>query len=208
MKKLLFIGNSHTYVEDLPWLFQCVCKQKNTEVQVFMITYPGVDWNWHLNNHCTMSNIKFGGYDFVVMQQKSHPFDGAETLLNQGKQLFYAVESANAKAVFTSTWSEKNNPKGQDIIDNAFFQLHKNCKGSIIAKCGSGWHVLRDRIDLYAEDGEHQNQKGAYLNACILAKSIFDINPLALPKQLFFDNKFINISEADIKMLQEAASNV
>lgn len=208
MNKLLFIGNSHTYYKNLPWIFKAVCKQKNIDVQIFMITSPGVDWNWHLNNHCTLLNIKFGGYDFVVMQQKSHPFDSVESLICQGIQLFDAVNSSNAKAVFTATWSEKNNPEGQKIINDAFRQLQENCRGSIIAKCGSGWHELRDKIDLYEGDGEHQNLKGAYLNACILAKTIFSIAPLTLPKQLFFNNEFIDISETDIKILQEVASNI
>lgn len=208
MYKLLFVGNSHTFFHSLPWLFQAVCKQKNIDTQIFMITFPGVDWAWHLNNWCTLQNIKFGGYDFVVMQQKSHPFDGADLLIQQGKQLFAEVNSAKAKAIFTETWSEKNNPEGQKIISDAFIRLQEECKGSCIAKCGSGWHIMRDKMDLYESDGEHQNIKGAYLNACILAKTIFDVDPRTLPKQLVFENKCIDISESGISALQEAASSI
>lgn len=122
--------------------------------------------------------------------------------------MFFEVDSTSAKAVFTATWSEKNNPEGQKIIDNAFIQLQRYCPGSIIAKCGAAWHLLRNKIDLYAEDGGHQNLRGAYLNACILAKTLFEIEPSTLPKQLIFENKIIDISEADLKILQEAASNI
>ena len=208
MKKILFLGNSHTYFENLPWLFQAVCMQKGVDVDVFMITFPGVEWNWHLKNLCTIPNIKNNGYDFVVMQQKSHPFDGAEALIEQGMPLYNAVKSANSKPVFTATWSEKINPDGQKIIDDAFLQLHEKCADSLIAKCGTAWHLLRDKMDLYADDGEHQNHKGAYLNACILAKTMFDIDPMTLPKQLFFDNKYIDLSESDFAILQKTATEI
>jgi len=70
VEKILFPGNSHTYFENLPWLFRTVCMQKAIDVDVLMITFPGVDWNWHLKNLCTILNIKYNRYDFVVMQQK------------------------------------------------------------------------------------------------------------------------------------------
>lgn len=63
-------------------------------------------------------------------------------------------------------------------------------------------------MDLYADDGEHQNLKGAYVNACILTKTMFDIDPTTLPKQLFFSNKYIDLSESDFAILQKTATEI
>jgi hypothetical protein len=203
---VLFIGNSHTFVENLPWLFADVCHQAGKTVRPVMLTYPGVDWQWHLNSVCALPNIRFGGYDYVVIQQKSHPFDGAEPLLEQGLALVKAIQEADAVAVLTNTWSEKRNPGGQKTIDDAFAALHAACPGSLLARCGPAWHRLRGVLDLYYEDGEHQNSRGAYLNACVLAKTIFGIDPMTLPATIDTETLSMKLTEAEIRLLQKTAA--
>jgi hypothetical protein len=205
-KHVLFVGNSHTFVENLPWLFTDICKQAGLDVHAAMLTYPGVGWRWHLSSYCALPNIRFGGYDYVVLQQKSHPFDGAEALIEQGMELIKAITEANAVAVLMNTWSEKNNPDGQRIIDDAFDALHELCPGSLVAKCGPAWHKLRGSVDLYFEDGEHQNARGAYLNACILAKTIFNVDPLKLPVRIESDALSIRLTTDEIHFLQRTAA--
>jgi hypothetical protein len=56
-----------------------------------MVAYPGVDWQWHLSSGCALANIRFGGYDYVVLQQRSHPFDGDDAFIKQGLELFKVV---------------------------------------------------------------------------------------------------------------------
>ncbi len=204
--RILFIGNSHTFFENLPWLFRDVVGQAGIETHVVMLTYPGCDWRWHLSSHCALPNIRFGGYDYVVLQQKSHPFDGSDALIEQGLPLFSAVSDSGATAVFMNTWSEKNNPGGQKVIDDAFTRLQSLCPGSRIARCGSAWHALRGKLDLYAGDGEHQNGKGAYLNACVLAKTIFGIDPIKLPAQFKTDSGML--TQDELLLLQKTAAEV
>lgn len=206
--RVLFIGNSHTFFENLPWLFTSLCKQAGIDVHAVMLTYPGVDLKWHLTSFCALPNIRLGKYDYVVLQQKSHPFDGAEPLITQGLELCKAISEAGSVPVLMNTWSEKNNPEGQKLINDAFSELNKLCPGSLVAKCGQAWHRLRGIADLYFIDGEHQNPKGAYLNACVLAKTIFGINPLSLEPQpeTGILSKIPAVEE--IKLLQETAAIV
>jgi hypothetical protein len=206
--RVLFIGNSHTFFENLPWLFAEVCAQAGIDVQVFMLTYPGVDLGWHLSSFCALPNIRFGGYDFVVLQQKSHPFSGAETLAEQGREFYKAISASDSTTVFMNTWSEKRNPAGQKVIDDAFTQLQSLCPGSLVAPCGAAWHKLRGVIDLYFMDGEHQNSKGAYLNACVLAKTIYGINPIELPLEIKTGILSMELSKDEIRLLQETTASV
>lgn len=37
---------------------------------------------------------------------------------------------------------------------------------------------------------------------------MFDIDPVTFPKQLFFDNKYIDLSESDFVILQKTAKEV
>lgn len=205
---VLFIGNSHTFVENLPWVFAEVCGQAGIEVRVAMLAHPGVDWDWHLKSCCALPNIRFGGYDYVVIQQKSHPFDGERPLLEQGVELFKAISEAGSTAVLMATWSEKNNPGGQEKIDSAFKALHSACGGSLLAGCGSAWHRLRGKIELYAGDGEHQNPRGAYLNACVLARTVFGIDPSGLPAEIKAGILSAKLTADEIRLLQKTAADI
>ncbi|NLL38170.1 MAG: hypothetical protein GX254_01085 [Clostridiales bacterium] len=204
---VLFIRNSHTYKENLPWVFAEVCRQAGIDVRVTMLAHPGVDWSWHLLSCCALPNIRFGGYDYVVIQQKSHPFDGAQPLMEQGLALFRAISDAKSTAVLMSTWSEKNNPEGQEEIDSAFAALHSACRGSLLARCGSAWHKLRGKLDLYSGDGEHQNSKGAYLNACVLAKTMFGINSSRLPPEIKTKALTAELTTDELRLLQKTAAD-
>lgn len=205
---VLFIGNSHTYKENLPWVFAEICRQAGFDARVAMLAHPGVDWSWHLRSCCALPNIRFGGYDYVVLQQKSHPFDGAQPLMEQGMELLKAISDAKSTAVLMSTWSEKNNPDGQEEIDSAFSALHSACKGSLLAGCGSAWHGLRGKLDLYAHDGEHQNPKGAYLNACVLAGTVFGIDPSGLPPEIKPGILTAAPTSDELRLLQKAAAEI
>ena len=73
--KILFIGNSHTYYHDLPAWVALMAKEEGYECDVTMLAHGG----WYLHQHVeepdVRFNIKFGHYDYVVLQEHSHPFD-------------------------------------------------------------------------------------------------------------------------------------
>ena len=206
MKKVLFIGNSHTYFENLPWLFADICGQAGIEVHSVMCAQGGQNWQWHLTSNCALPNLRHGKYNFTVIQQKAHPFDGEEMLIEQGIPLINEIQAVKSIPVLIGTWSEKNNPDGQQIVDDAYNKLCLMFDGCLFARCGTAWHSLRKVIDLYCDDGEHQNSCGAYLNACVLAKTIFGVDTLALPDAI--DTKTITriLTKDEIKLLQKTAS--
>ena len=208
MSKVLFIGNSHTYFECLPFLLVDVCRQCNIYVHASMSTYPGCDWNWHMASPNTLSILRHGGYNHIVIQQKAHPFEGTESLIEQGKPLIEEIKAANAIPVIYVPWSEKDNPDGQQIINDAHKKLAEVCGDCLVACCGTAWQTLREKINLYAPDGGHMNAYGAYLNACILAKTIYNINPLALPGKIETKVLTQKLSKNKVRLLQQAAALV
>ena len=207
MKKTLFIGNSHTYVENMPWVFTSVCKDAGLDVHASMLTFPGCDWRWHISWSCALPNILYGGYDFVILQQRAHPVDGTgEMLVQEAAELAQAIEQSGATTVFSQNWAKKTNPNEQVLFHNAFVRLHTSYPKTLIAPMGDVWYALREQIDLYADDNTHMNVKGAYLNACILAKTIFDINPAALPSTPMLNGRSLLIPPKEVQMIQKAAS--
>jgi len=81
--KILFIGNSHTFCNRLP--FQ-VCEQlrpSHPEVEVTMCATGGVTLGWHAEQPETQMAILYNNWDYIVLQQKTHPLDGYDNLLKE-----------------------------------------------------------------------------------------------------------------------------
>ncbi len=208
MSKFIFIGNSHTYYESLPWVFADVCVQADKEVSVTMSTHPCIDWAWHLESPNTLSNLRLGGHDYAVMQQVAHPFDASQRFFDQGNALIAEVRKAGARPVLYVPWSEKSNPGGQEIINQYHGELAARHPDVVTAWCGKAWHRLRGKLNLYDTDGEHQNPLGAYLNACVLAAAIFGIDPISLPDRIQCKALTGEIQPREIRILQEAAAEL
>ena len=71
--KVLFLGNSHTFFNDMPQIFKNICAEKGKDVEVGMLAHPGVTYGWHYNQFTDLRfALLWGGYDYIVMQQAAH----------------------------------------------------------------------------------------------------------------------------------------
>ena len=172
MQKILFIGNSHTYFNDMPamvaQLFSAVLGE---EAHVTMLASPGMSLRWHYDQPETKFNILRGGYDYVVLQQATHPFDGEEALLRQAGRLIQWVREAKATPVVYMTWSAKDDLPGQKELTDAFRHLAETGR-ALLAPAGEVWEAVRKvrpGTELYFRDGRHASPLGS----AIAAASIF-----------------------------------
>lgn len=47
--RVLFVGNSHTFFNDMPTIFQMFCRENGIDAEVVMQAHPGVHLSWHLS---------------------------------------------------------------------------------------------------------------------------------------------------------------
>ena len=75
---ILFVGNSHTYYNDMPLMVQRRAIECGYDFRVTMIAHGG----WFLAQHAEEPDVRFnilyGGYDYVVLQEHAHPFGPVE----------------------------------------------------------------------------------------------------------------------------------
>ena len=71
---ILFIGNSHTYYNDMPFLVCQCAEEAGFDCRVAMLAHGG----WHLAQHAEEQEVRFnilyGRYDYVILQEHAHPF--------------------------------------------------------------------------------------------------------------------------------------
>ena len=71
--RILFIGNSHTYLHKMPWILceLAAVHEGVRPVEVDQCTGNGVSLEWHWHNPGTRGKIAEGGWDYVVLQERS-----------------------------------------------------------------------------------------------------------------------------------------
>ena len=76
--RLLFIGNSHTYYNDMPLMAAKKARAAGYDCEVTMIAHGG----WFLAQHVAEPDVRFdilfGNYDYVILQEHAHPFGPEE----------------------------------------------------------------------------------------------------------------------------------
>ncbi len=69
--KVLFVGNSYTYVNDLPLMFKNLSASLGKNVYTDMSAPGGYSFGQHLSNTETLNKISRGGWNYVVLRTKS-----------------------------------------------------------------------------------------------------------------------------------------
>ena len=176
--KLLFIGNSHTFFNDMPHLFAKMCEAQTGEMpEVVMLAYSGRTLEWHTREYFAVRyNLLYGRYDYCVIQQAAHPFPEIDETLHYGKRLIELCKSVGTKPVLLMTWAEKEKPENQQIMIDTYTTLAQET-GALLAPVGAIWQQVQQtylKIELYWRDGAHASVYGDYLIAAVLCKTILN----------------------------------
>lgn len=171
--KVLFIGNSHTFVHYVPLRVSQFCAKHRHPIDIVMLTHPGVGLDWHLQQSQTYFNLIHGGYDAVVLQHSAHPFPGEESLLTAGTEVA-KITPKQTKTFRYMTWSEKSNPQGQAAMSEAYESLAAQIGAQLCPVGRIWWQVANAHRDenLYFADGEHSSVLGASLAAAVIGRTL------------------------------------
>ena len=186
--KILFVGNSHTYANALP--FQVRAMIDRTEgvgtCDVHAVTPGGKSLDWHAGEPGSCQAIGYHDWDVVVLQQQTHPFPGYEELAAAYGRLAPHLEGSGAEVLLYVTWSQRDKPEDQAEIDNAFERLGAD-HGLRIVPVSRAWHqALTDvpEAELYAPDGSHAAPAGTYLAACVFYAVLTGKSPEGAPSRI------------------------
>ena len=174
--KVLFIGNSHTYFNDMPELFARRCAElKGVKPDVTMLAYPGRSFEWHWKEYVSCRfQLMYGGYDFCVLQQQGHPFPGEETTMEFGTKLISMCLDHKVVPVVYMPWTEKDNIDNIGRVSRCYRRLASET-GALLAPVGELFDVINrshPEIDLYFTDGGHASVCGDYLSSLTIASVV------------------------------------
>ena len=206
--KVLFVGNSHTYFNTLPYMVSSLAKSKGLDIDFTMLVKGGQTLDGHLRGSQLLPNIHYGNYDLVILQDAATMFLGAENYDFVVAKIKTEIDKTKAKTALYMPWASRGcDERHQLLIECAEKQAKKHSIPAAIV--GLPWtRVLKEHpeIELYYDDNKHASGAGSYLAACVILKSIFGISPIGLPNTIgYIDNKTLVIPEEHAKVLQEYA---
>jgi hypothetical protein len=192
---ILFIGNSYTYVNDLPGTFRQLACSGGHRVETGM----AADGGWTLAQHAsaagTLDKLNGQKWDYVVLQEQSEipaiETSRIQSMYPAARTLVAKIRQNGAMPLFFNTWGHKDGEPdyGEPTYFDMQAQLDVGYKGIArelgvdVAPVGYAWMQARTQpqpLDLWQDDGSHPNEQGTYLAACVFYAMVFQESPAGL----------------------------
>lgn len=190
--RVLFIGNSYTYVNNLPVTFAAIAKSLGRSVQTDMIAPGGATLADHLKNPETLALIRNGHWSYVVLQEQSlMPTLTASreaTTYPAARELVQRIREAGAQPVLYQTWGREHGwPDGriadfatmQDSLTSGYAQIARELDVRVVP-AGEAWRIVRTEhpdIVLYQGDGSHPSVQGTFVAANTFVAALLKETP-------------------------------
>ncbi len=176
--KILFLGNSHTYYNDLPALFAKICKEKGKDVEVNMLAQPGVTYEWHLTQYTDLRfALVHGGYDYIIMQQAAHePCPSKEETIRDAGKIIEMAKAQGVKVIQTLPWARLGMPEEFEKMKDIYYTLCDKYSVTINPVGLVFEDIVKHNPDirLHWFDGAHAGPYGSYANALCTYATLFD----------------------------------
>jgi hypothetical protein len=184
--RVLFIGNSLTYVNNAPEIFAELARAQapGRQIQVRMVTLPGETLLslWERSN--AREVLRSSKWDYVILQEQGALGEGlrdGKIVVNDPALFHWAVRlfdseirRQGARTVLMLTWSPKAKPEEQTDLNYGYDSIAREI-GAVLAPVGPAWQETRAQhpdLELYQEDGGHPSPLGSYLLGCVLVRSL------------------------------------
>ncbi|MDC0201939.1 PKD domain-containing protein [Flavobacteriales bacterium] len=200
-KEVLFLGNSYTYVNDLPNMVKQIALSFGDTLNYDQNTPGGATLQMHSTNTQTLSKIPQKEWDNVVIQCQSQepsfsPTQVSNDVYPYAQILIDSIESNSlcTEPMFFMTWGRKYGDQQncqfyppictyngmQQRLRQSYLQMSINHNASC-APVGMVWKESIEQdstLNLYSSDNSHPSLEGSYLSACTFYASIFKNSPI------------------------------
>lgn len=199
--RVLFIGNSYTYVNNLPQLVASFAAATGDFVYFASNTPGGYTLQQHSSNTTSTSLIAQGKWNFVVLQEQSQlpAFPDAQVqndVFPYARMLDSMIKASDSctKTLFYMTWGRKNGDQancsffpplctyqGMDSMLQLRYTMMADSNKGVISPVAKVWRKIRDTypaMNLYDNDESHPSLLGSYAAAVTFYTVMFKKSPI------------------------------
>lgn len=164
--KILFIGNSHTYYNDVAGMVLRLLEATGEKSHVTMLTKGGKTLSYHAADPAVSFNIRYGRYDLVIVQDRASVFDAE--LFETGAAAIKKLADENKTAfMLYMPWALRDNRAAQHDMTEAYlsFARRVGCRFAPAGETFTRLLATEAPEALYREDGNHATLLGSYAAA-------------------------------------------
>lgn len=206
---VLFVGNSLTYVNDLPATVAAIAASAGDTIRVAASVGGDLGLIDHLNGGSdAVQQLRRGGWNYVVLQQGPTPAGVCrDSLVLWTKQFAPLIRSAGAKTALLMTWAGATH---QNLFDEVrvSFQAAAVAVDGVFLPAGEAWRsawAVDSSLALYGSDGFHPSSIGTFLTALVVYERVTGRDARTLPLNAFANGREFALPSAVITALQRAA---
>lgn len=192
--RVLFIGNSYTYFNNLPELVQGLAAGMTParRIEFARVLVGGATLMSHWKQGDALKALHGSRWDYVFLQEQSTlgttVIDGVPTISDPNRYFWpyvrefdREIKKAGAKTVLLATWARRDQPRNFDAVTHAYMTIGRELH-ALVVPAGTAWQrALQAQPDLalYNNDGSHPAPAGSYLAALTVLSALFDAEPPA-----------------------------
>jgi hypothetical protein len=173
-----FIGNSYTYYNEMPWLFEQIAKSRGMELRTNMSIEGGATLKRLWDEGRAPEAIRQARFDYVVIQpQSSEIVRMPDETRTYARMFIKSIRETGAQPIFFAPWPPAQFASSQVQFRTAYRTL-ASALHVRLAPVDASWQAVKwGGAELYSADGSHPNLNGSYLAACVFFAMIFDQDP-------------------------------
>ena len=219
--KILFIGNSFTYFNDMPEaIFKDIARQNGRDIEVASVTKGGYTLSKFADKTdeygaMVESILSSERFDAVVLQEQSRtPISDPDAFKTAVRALYERIRITGARVYLYATWGyEASHPK-LSLYGTTTYDMEMKLRSAYQEIAGElGVTVLNVGMamsfaykagvkTLYKEDKYHPALCGSVLAATVIYSTVFECDP----KELSLS--FVGVDSGDMASLVDAAAYV
>ena len=184
MKKIFFVGNSYTFYNDMPVMFENLVKAGGFEVKTDKVTKGGCILRRYLTKgdewgdkfYATFENED---WDYVILQEQSaRPAIDEPEFASAADELCDLIYKKGATPIFYQTWAYRNNTEKLATTNCTYVEFYQKLRDAYrraaaknhadFVPVGDVYYrmsINRPEVDLLRDDNFHPNFNGSYLIA-------------------------------------------
>jgi hypothetical protein len=201
--RVLFIGNSLTYANDLPAMTAQLAGSADVPPMRVVTLLRG---NYALEDHWNEGEasrmIAEGNWDVIVLQQGPSALPESQAnLLEYTRRFASLAQSIDARVALYMAWPPADRDAARDSVRTSYTNAAA-AVGGILVPAGEAWRAAWRRdpsLALYGNDGFHPTRMGSYLAALCLFEQLYGKSPIGLPAA--------GVDERKVPLLQQAAAD-
>ena len=205
--RILFIGNSLTYVNDLPGMVERMATAVTGRAPVVQsVTAGDFSLEDHWNRGEAQGAIAADKWDFVVLQQGPSALPESRRLLVEYTEKFAGpIRNVGGRPSLYMVWPDLSRESAWDSVSQSYAVAARDVHG-VLFPVGEAIRDARARdpgLTLFAGDGFHPAEAATYLAALVIYARATNRSPVGISAIAHL----VDLSPAAIATLEAAAAD-